>query len=296
MNYISMKRDFSHISFNAVKLICRNMKVLIPTDFSENAFHAAIYALTLAKETPESRLHLVHVINPVVTDTLIIETVLEEAKKSIEKISNELRARCGSCRVTNAIKIGETIQELLNEAQQISAGMIAIGLRGMGKTKRFLFGSHTVSLLHQSEIPLLIVPEAALFEPPKRIVFATDHYSDDIEPLQQVIPIADAFKAEIKIVHLFEEKHNMSLELGWLDLIRSELSKVVDYPRLVFRIFNSDNIALGIKNFCEVTEADLLILSTPKRNFLERIFHKSISKDLTYNSLIPVLVFHVKKI
>lgn len=272
------------------------MKILIPTDFSENAFHAAVYALTLAKEKPGSMLHLVHIVNPVVIDTLVIQDVENDAKQSLEKICNELKARCSSCLITNTVKVGETIEELLKEAESINAGMITIGLQGAGKTKRFLFGSHSLSLLHQSTFPLLIVPEIAILNAPRKIVFATDYYNSDIEALQQVIPIADAFGAEIKIVHLFEGKQDAHIENGLLSLIRSEVSKVIDYPRLAFEIFHSDNIALGIKKFCEVTEADLLILSTPKRNFLEKLFHKSITKDLTYNSNIPVLIFRVKKL
>jgi nucleotide-binding universal stress UspA family protein len=272
-----------------------SMKILVPTDFSENAFHSAVYALSLAKEKPGSLLHLVHVINPVVTDVLVITDVEKEANLSIQKICKELNERCSSCVISVSVKVGETVDELLKEAESINAGFIIIGLQGVGKVKRFLFGSYALSLLHRSTIPLLIVPEIAILASPRRIVFASDYYNSDVEALHQVIPIAKTFGAEIKIVHLFEEKQEAPLEAGLSQLIRSEVLKVIDYPRLVFRIFNSDNVALGIKNFCEVTEADLLILSTPKRNFLERLFHKSITKSLTYDSAIPVLIFHVRK-
>lgn len=271
------------------------MKILVPTDFSENAFHAAVYALSLAKEKPGSLLHLVHVVNPVITDVLVITDVERESNLLIERICVELRARCSSCVISASVKVGDTVDELLKEAENVNAGIIAIGLQGAGKAKRFLFGSYALSLLHKSTFPLLIVPEISILAVPRRIVFASDYYNSDVEALHQVIPIAKTFGAEIKIVHLFEDKADAPIEAGLLQLIRSEVLKVIDYPRLAFRIFNSNNIALGIKNFCEVMEADLLILSTPKRNFLERLFHKSITKDLTYDSPIPLLIFHVRK-
>ena len=62
------------------------MKFLIPTDFSENAFHAAIYALTLAKEKPRSSIHLLHMITPVLNDPGLIPEIEKEATISLEKL------------------------------------------------------------------------------------------------------------------------------------------------------------------------------------------------------------------
>jgi nucleotide-binding universal stress UspA family protein len=271
------------------------MKFLIPTDFSENAFHAAAYALTLAKEKPGSSIRLVHVITPVVMDPLLIPDIEKEAIISIEKITKQLKDRCSSCHLSHAIRRGETAAEINNAAEEWNSGLIVMGIRGLGKTTRFMFGSNTISLINKSSRPVLVVPEASAFRAPQRIVFGTDYYDSDLDALQQVLPIGRAFNSEIIITHIFEESGKEQSERAMIDFISGEIFKKIKYPRIDYQIYKSTNVALGIKHFCEFMEADLLVLSARKRNMFEKLLQSSVTKDASYNSDIPLLIFHVHK-
>jgi nucleotide-binding universal stress UspA family protein len=271
------------------------MKFLIPTDFSENAFHAASYALTLAKQRPGSSIHLVHVITPVLMDPLLVQDIEKEVIISIEKVRAELKDRCNECRVSYAIRRGETSTEITNAAEEWNAGIIVMGIRGLGKKSRLMFGSNTISLLNKSSRPVLVVPEASAFRSPQRIVFGTDYYDSDLDALHQLLPIAIAFDSEIIITHIFEDADEEQPEQAMMNFISGEIFKKVQYPRIDYQIYKSTKVALGIKHFCEFMEADLLVLSARKRNVFEKLLQSSVTKDASYNSDIPLLIFHVHK-
>jgi len=271
------------------------MKFLIPTDFSENAFHAAAYALTLVKEKPGSSIHLLHVIAPVVTDPLIIPDIEKEAANSLEEILEDLKSRCSICHFSHSIRIGETSTEITNVAEEWNPGIIVMGIRGLGKKSRFLFGSNTISLINKSSRPILVIPEGSAFRSPRKIVFGTDYYDSDLDALHQLLPIANAFNSEIIITHIFEESDEEQSEQAMMNFMSGEIFKKIQYPRIEYQIYKSSNVALGIKHFCEFTEADLLVLSARKRNVFQKLFQNSITKDTSYNSDIPLLIFHIHK-
>lgn len=126
------------------------MKFLAPTDFSENAFHAATYALTLAKEKPRSSIHVIHVIAPILNDLTLISEIEKEATTSLEKIIQEFNARCNTCSLSHSTKIGETSTEINKAAEALNTGIIVMGIRGLGEKSRFLFGSNTISLINKN--------------------------------------------------------------------------------------------------------------------------------------------------
>ena len=272
------------------------MKFLVPTDFSDNAFHASMYALTLAQAKPGSTVHLVHVLTPVLYDPLIIGDVEEDTDQFLEKMATELKAKCNNCTtITHSVEIGDTVAEINKISNEQSVGFIIMGIKGLGKTQRFLFGSNTISLTNRSSRPVLVVPETAALVAPRKIVFATDYYDSDTEALQQLIPIATAFNAEIVVVHLFDEREEEQSELIMTNFLSSQLFKDIEYPRISYRVYYNERTAQGIKNFCTSISADLLVLSARKHTIFDDLFRKSVTKELSYNSEIPLVIFHVQK-
>ncbi|HEY0175113.1 MAG TPA: universal stress protein, partial [Pedobacter sp.] len=52
-----------------------------------------------------------------------------------------------------------------------------------------------------------------------------------------------------------------------------------------------ENIEEGILDFADEHAVDLLIAVPKEYNFLERIFHRSLTKNLAYRTHLPLLVF-----
>src|SRR5688500_10165221 len=155
------------------------MRFLVPTDFSANALHASQYALTLAQLRPGSSIHLVHVLNPIISDALIIQNIENDATICLDELASDLKAKVMNSHVSYSIRVGEVVPEINRLAREISTGFIIMGMQGLGKIPRLIFGSNSVSLAKKATCPVFIIPENAELRPPKQIVFATDYYTGD---------------------------------------------------------------------------------------------------------------------
>ena len=268
------------------------MRLLVPTDFSDNALHASQYALTLAQSKPGSSIHLVHILTPILSDALVIQDIENDAALYLEKIVSDLRTTCKNCHITYSVTVGEVVTEINRLAKEINTGFIIIGMQGLGKLARLIFGSNAVSLTKKATCPVFIIPEAAALRSPKKIVFATDYYASDADALQHLIPLARNFDSEIIIVHLFEEKEEEESELIMTNFLSRQIFKDIEYPRITYKVHQSERTARGIKDFCDSVPADLLVLSARKQTIINRLFRESVADVLTYSSEIPLLIFH----
>ncbi len=269
------------------------MKLLVPIDFSDNAYHAATYAATLAAQKPGSSIHLVHVLTPVLNDSVVIHDIEEQALKALDTISDQLQSRCNNCKISYSVNIGETVQEINNIAKDKNVGMIVMGVQGLSKGRRFIFGSNTVSVVNEATCPVIAVPESAAVGMPQKIVFATDYYDSDLDTLQQLLPIATAFNSEIIMVHIYDEKDEEQSETEMIKFISNQIFKTVEYPHITYRVYYGENTPKGIRNFCEDAGADLLVVSARQQNVFQKLFDKSVSKELIYQSAVPMVIFHV---
>jgi len=268
------------------------MRFLIPTDFSNNALHASQYALTLAQLKPGSSIHLVHILTPILSDALLIQGIEHDATIYLDGLASDLKAKVKSSHVSYSIRVGEVVAEINSLAREINTGFVVMGMQGLGKISRLIFGSNAVSLTKKAICPVFIVPEAAVLRRPKQIVFATDYYATDADALQHLIPVATTFDSEIIIVHMFEEKEDEESELIMTNFLSKQIFKDIEYPRITYKVHQSARTAQGIKDFCDSVSADLLVLSARKQTIINRLFRQSVTDELSYSSDIPLLIFH----
>ncbi len=269
------------------------MRFLVPTDFSDNAFHASQYALTLAQLKPGSSIHLVHVLTPILSDALVIQDIEKDATMYLEELATDLKAKSKSSQVSYSIRVGVVVAEINSLAKEINTGFIIMGMQGLGKIPRLIFGSNAVSLTKKATCPVFIIPETAALRPPKQIVFATDYYTGDADALQHLIPIAATFNSEITMVHLFDEMEEEESEVIMANFLSKQIFKDIEYPRISYKVHYSEKTARGIKDFCDSISADLLVLSARKQTIINRLFRESVTDELSYSSEIPLLIFHI---
>ncbi len=56
--------------------------------------------------------------------------------------------------------MGEAAREVVNLAEEIGTGLIAVGSRGRGKAKRTLMGSVSDAVVRHAHCPVLVVRES----------------------------------------------------------------------------------------------------------------------------------------
>lgn len=265
------------------------MKIIIaPTDFSKNGNNAAEYAATMAKEF-ESKLILVYVYETFKnTETGEAEKELKiEAMEKLTLLSGRLSKQYG---IQTEIKLlsGETpAGTIIKFANEILADIIIAGSTGTNLLERMLMGSTSSRLVYDSKCAVLCIPPDVIFEPVKRIAFATDLKEDNINAALSLTTFAQHFDAEI--CFLYVDDKDLIHDDNSVTEMTSRIKTRVRYPRLSGYVTKHTDIQKGIKNFLKQQPVQVLAMFTHADESSSLRFSESVTADMSDHTKIPLL-------
>ena len=142
-------------------------KILLATDGSEEAELATTTAVDLAGSTG-SELHVVSVfpgsayVHPYYETHFpeAAERLRREAHKGRQEMLDERSRQAGGSVTQTHIRAGKAAKEIVHLAEELDAGLVALGSRGLGGARRALMGSVSDSVVRQAHCPVLVVREA----------------------------------------------------------------------------------------------------------------------------------------
>lgn len=273
-------------------------KIILPTDFSENAYNAINYALQLFKDE-ECTFYLVNTYTPAIYESEYIlhspgqiglgdiyQSVsaeeLEALKKQLEKEFNNPKHKIYTHSAFNIL-----VDEIVQIAKAEEADLIIMGTQGATGAKEIFLGSHTVHVIKKAPCPVIAIPADFEYEAPNEILFPTDfevNYQE--EQLGQLMYLAKLHKARVEVIHissgyeLTEQQTKNKAVLG--ALLKDSTHVFHDLP--------SQEIIEGINNFQLKTKVSLLVMIQNKHTFLERLFIEPIIKKIGFHVRIPFMV------
>lgn len=153
-------------------------KILLATDGSRDAVRATEAATDLAKRAG-SELHVVHVWHDV--PGFAHKFVKAELRRQgREKLDEQVRGieELGGTVAQAHLRGGRTSNEIIALSEEIGAGLLVLGSRGLGTVQRILMGSHSEEIVHHSRVPVLVLRGGEDTWPPSRIIIGED-FSDD---------------------------------------------------------------------------------------------------------------------
>jgi nucleotide-binding universal stress UspA family protein len=143
-------------------------KILLATDGSKEARQAAEAAAELSKDTG-SEVHVAYVLPSPrelrahhLYSREVMRSVLEqaegEANSFLEEQAEQIRASGGKVAETH-LRAGEPDKEIVRLSEELGAGTIVIGSRGLGAVKRALMGGVSESVVRHAHCPVFVVRE-----------------------------------------------------------------------------------------------------------------------------------------
>ncbi len=130
----------------------RLQKILVCTDFSECAYAATDYALSLAQEY-NAELLMLHVVEdlPEERKDVLVRTVGERLQGLAPQDARNW------CNIKTRVRIGKPYQEIIQQAVEQQADLVVQGVRGRNALDMAIFGSTTQRVLQLGPCPVLAV-------------------------------------------------------------------------------------------------------------------------------------------
>jgi nucleotide-binding universal stress UspA family protein len=165
--------------------------------------------------------------------------------------------------------------------------MIVMGTRGASGLKKVLIGSHATSMIDHSRVPVLVVPEKAVFSGLKKIVYASSLYELDQE-IKTISMLASIYDATLHVLHVSPQTSKAKVDKNFLP----ELVKTAGYSKIVYQDIKDDNVSKVIDTYIQENNADMLAMFTHKLDTYERLFGKSVTRELAFYAHVPLLTFN----
>lgn len=274
--------------------------MLICTDFSEAANHAAKYGCMLANQYRFGFITLFHTYQMIVPSTTLpldgtyTYTGDEPAKASLKQLKNlkeELSKLAGEDTTIRIRSENLTLGESINTiCQEEYADMVVMGASGKSKLERVLIGSTTINVAQNSKYPVLVVPEQAPLEPIRSILFACDLSEiNATTPFDRLDRVLELFQVPLFVVNVDDKNRHFSPQTP--EEIY-QLHHIFDKYKPRYAFIDNEDIAEGITRYVEKNNISLVITVPKNYNFIQQLFHRSTTKKLIYQSSVPVLSLH----
>ncbi|MCM4158710.1 universal stress protein [Antarcticibacterium flavum] len=280
--------------------------ILIPTDFSRNAWNALTYAIDLYKEAQVTFYFLnAYQLFHFTTDSVIEpepgEKAYEEAKQvselGLERLVEGLQSRTGNSRVK--IKTFSLYNTVIGAVKEVlkknDIDLIIMGTKGENNPVNAIYGSNAVNVMEKVlECPVLVVPDkdSQKDTPVNEIVFATNFkYYYKRKELAILADLAKNHKAPIRVLHIKENEEITTDQKTNKAVLEDYFEDLV----CTFHTLTRVKVAKGIHSFIESRNSSMLALFSRKHGLFTHLFARSLVSEIGFHPQVPVLVLREHK-
>lgn len=274
--------------------------ILIATDFSVTAQHAATYVCKLSRQLNPKRIILYYALGNINPDRIFITDVLapsaeiiaaekEESMRELNLLMGVLRPLVSSKTTIQLISNDQSLIKGVNELiSQENIDLVSIGISGKGNFNKNVIGSNTLKLMRECLAPLLVVPSKVNFKPIRKVMLAWDHKdTKQTLPVSQLTFILQALLAKLFVVYIDNNSSQTAAEIVEESRDLHELLKTLN-PEV--HSPKQRSIADGLLHFVDDHEINLMVIVPKKASFLEEFFNQSSTRKIALRTEIPMLI------
>jgi nucleotide-binding universal stress UspA family protein len=288
----SLDNRFFLISYTSIM-----KRILVPTDFSEQAEYALRVAAQIAKQNDSEiillhMLELPHQAGDALGSGHQIPEIMFYKDKAIGKLEDLMDVDyLEGVNVSEIIQFEKAFDGILAVSKKNNVDLIVMGSHGTSGFQEMLIGSNTEKVVRFSEVPVLVIKNRNDDFKASNFVFASD-FSDEIKkPFAQLVDFAKSFNSKLSLVMINTPNSFKPTHLS--EKIMNDFMKAFHYPNYSLHIYNDVNVEKGILNFSNSMNADLIGMCTHGRTGFAHFFNGSISEDLVNHAVRPVITFKI---
>ncbi len=287
--------------------------ILFATDFSKNSENALPFAIDLVRKK-KGKLYLLHtnelqIITP--EDVLKINTGLDTIDTVIRDIrlsgENDLKQLIKDFKISKIehkalFRDGDVKNEILDEIKKNDIELIVMGTKGATAENGLLMSSITKSVIQNASCPVFAIPETAKFKNISKIVYLSNLNYDETNIINYLVDFAKLYNAEVVILHIDSNDDAITfistevniLEIWSVDLLK-DIIKKVDYPKISIKEMITEDTIEGINEYIKENKTDVIAMTTYTTSLINKLFHKSLTKQVLLHTQIPLLAFNGNK-
>jgi len=287
-------------------------KILVPTDFSDQAHAALDLAAELARIN-NSELLLLNVLDvpgghaftpggssfnvmggPAYAGELDNVYVVELHNKTKEKLQDIIDSeKFNDIDIRYKLQLGNPYHNISEEITKNNVDLVVMGTRGASGIEEVLIGSNTEKVVRLAKCPVLTVKEKVSATSLKNIVFASNFTEEEDNVIAELKKMQKMLDAKLHLVKIntpsnFETQRQINKEINAF----VEKYKLENYT---INIYNDSVEEDGIVYFSEDINADMIALATHGRTGFMHLLSGSIAEDVVNHSKRPVWTYTLKK-
>ncbi|MDP1727301.1 MAG: universal stress protein [Bacteroidota bacterium] len=277
--------------------------ILLATDYSDAIMNAERYAFQFAKYT-KSHLRIIHVFKFKPLLGIIEESdygageyyPLEEEINKLEQhvllILASLQINTYDVKYECVVREGNIREEIMSEAVESGSDLIIAGTHGVGLLQKIMLGTHTWDIIKNSAVPVLAIPEDALFTGIRHVAYVAEFREEEINAIYFLNEFANAMQAQLTVLHITNYSKSREFEKFMFDKFRKELNNKIKQPPVKIFMLRHEDKVTGLNIFCMINKISWLAMSNGKSNWVEKIIYPDGSgiRKMTFNTHVPLFI------
>ncbi|RMB64104.1 universal stress protein [Dokdonia sinensis] len=276
-------------------------KILIPTDFSKNAWNAVTFASDLFKHQ-ECIFYLLNAYSTsgYSTGDLMVpepgtksyDNAQTVSENGLAKIMDMLDFREDNPKheYRTLSEFNDPLSAMRNVIEKVDIELVIMGTKGASNKRGVLFGSNAIMAMEKlRNCPVMGIPENARVPKVKEIVFPTSyktHYKR--KELKYLIDIAQLQDATICVLHANpRDEMSQSQEDN-----KQLLTECLEGANVAFHHLHASDPVQAVQIFVESRDSDMIAFINKKHAFFGSVFTSPMVKELGMFSKVPLLVMH----
>ena len=272
--------------------------ILLPTDFSVNAFNAMEYAVQLFKDE-DATFHLLNTFTPIAYNignlgdgysTMITEEITRQnSETGLLEIEKKLKEKYDNPKHTfkRISSFNLLINEIMDVVKEEKIHAIVMGTKGATGAKEVFLGTNTMYTIKKVVCPVVAVPDNYTFNEIEEILFPTDFkFSMDNRYLPLLRSICTRHKSQLNVLNVYWGK---PLEAD-LEDTKHKLAAYFKNNSIVFQQIEDVDISEAVEQFQIKKKTDFLVMVNNKHSFFENLLFKPVIKQMVYHTNVPFMV------
>lgn len=271
--------------------------ILITTDFSHNATHAAEYIMNLF-QYEACTFHILHVVkaSSFISDDLmnmkpsssLYTQIIESEKVKLEEAVKQLDNRFNNIlhKLVPIIDYDNFLGAISQCVEKNSIELVVMGTKGATNSLKKIIGSNTMRVIRNSTVPVLAIPSNYAFRPVHKILFTTTYQKDyKKSELKILIDLAEHYDFQLDILHV-HENNTLTDKSG---KVKAHLDNVFANISHVFVEEEQADFLSAVQDYIKKNQIDIITMINRNAAFFDRLFSSQKIEEVAYTITVPFL-------